>query len=115
MIISDKLVYTLVGLESIFLKNTGEFIQDAISLRMAYMQDVSVEKRAAIISNVKAVYKLRSSFIHHGQSIGVDESTILTKFILNSWLSLAALIPRAASNMTKQEFFDSLERRRLSG
>jgi hypothetical protein len=113
--ISDKLVYMLVGLESIFLKDTGEFIQDAISLRMAYMQDVSVEKRAAIISNVKAVYKLRSSFIHHGQSIGVDESTILTKFMLNAWLSLAALIPRAASNMTKQEFFDSLERRRLSG
>lgn len=113
--VSDKLVYILVALESAFLKDSSELIQDAISLRMAYMQDVSVEKRRAIISNVKAVYKLRSSFIHHGQSISIDDTKLLTEFMMTAWLSLAALILLAASEMTKEEFFQSLEDRRLAG
>jgi len=113
--VSDKLVYILIALESVFLKDSSELIQDAISLRMAYMQDVSVEKRRAIISNVKAVYKLRSSFIHHGQSVGVDETKILKDFMMNALLSLAALIPLAASEITKEEFFTNLENRRLAG
>jgi hypothetical protein len=113
--VSDKLVYILIALESIYLKDSSELIQDAISLRMAYMQDVSVEKRRAIISNVKAVYKLRSSFIHHGQSISVDETNILAEFMYTALLSLMALIPLAASEITKEEFFNNLEVRRLSG
>lgn len=113
--VSDKLVYVLIALESVFLKDSSELIQDAISLRMAYMQDVSVEKRRAIINNVKAVYKLRSSFIHHGRSIGVDEMKILMEFMMNALLSLAALIPLAASEITKEEFFTNLENRRLAG
>ena len=57
---------------------------------MAYMQDVTVEKRRAILGNVKAVYKLRSSLIHHGRSVGVDDAKILTEFMLNVLPSLAA-------------------------
>ncbi|MDQ3820559.1 MAG: HEPN domain-containing protein [Acidobacteriota bacterium] len=113
--VSDKLVYIVIALESIFLKDSSELIQDAISLRMAYMHDVSVEKRRAIISNVKAVYKLRSSFIHHGQRISVDETKILTEFMMNAVLSLAALIPLAATEITREEFFNNLENRRLAG
>ena len=113
--VSDKLVYILIALESSFLKDSSELIQDAISLRMAYMQDVSVEERRAIISNVKAVYKLRSSFIHHGQSISIDATKILMEFMKNALLSLAALIPLAASEITREEFFNNLEERRLAG
>lgn len=112
--VSDKLVYMLIALESAFLKDSSELIQDAISLRMAYMQDVPVEKRRAIISNVKAVYKLRSSFIHHGQNIGVDDTRVLSEFMLNAMLSLMALIPLAATEITRDEFFNQLEERRLS-
>ncbi|MGB7923442.1 MAG: hypothetical protein WCF57_09375 [Pyrinomonadaceae bacterium] len=113
--VSDKLVYILVALESVFLKDSSELIQDAISLRMAYMQDVSIEKRRAIISNVKAVYKLRSSFIHHGQNIGVDDTKILIEFMRNALLSLGALIPLAATEITKEEFFNNLDDRRIAG
>jgi len=108
-------IYILVALESIFLKDTNEPIQDAISLRMAYMQDVSVEKRRGMMSNVDAVYKLRSSFIHHGRRIGVDETNILREFMMNAVLSLAALIPLAATDLTREAFFNDLENRRLSG
>lgn len=113
--VSDKLIYILIALESAFLKDSSELIQDAISLRMAYMQDVPVEKRRTIISNVKAVYKLRSSFIHHGQNISVDDTKILTEFMFNAMLSLAALITQAASEITREEFFNNLEERRLTG
>jgi hypothetical protein len=113
--VSDKLVYILIALESAFLKDSSELIQDAISLRMAYMQDVSVEKRRAIISNVKAIYKLRSSFIHHGQNIGVDDTKILMEFMMNTMLSLAPLITLAASEITRESFFNNLEERRLAG
>ena len=82
---------------------------------MAYMQDVTVEKRRAIVGNVEAVYKLRSSFIHHGRSVGVDDAKILTEFMLNALLSLAALIPLAATEITREEFFNRLEERRLGG
>jgi hypothetical protein len=82
---------------------------------MAYMQDVSVEKRREIIANVKTIYKLRSSFIHHGQIVGVNETKILTDFMMNGLLSLAALIPLAATQITKEEFFSNLENRRLAG
>ena len=113
--ISDKLIYMLVALESVFLKDTGEFIQDAISLRMAYMQSVSVPERKQIIADVKAVYKLRSLFVHHGQRVSIDESELLKRFKHHAVLSLMALIPLAASTISKTDFFDDLENRRLSG
>jgi hypothetical protein len=112
--VSEKLIYILIALESVLLKDQGEFIQDAVSLRMAYMQDVPVEKRRAIIANVKTVYKLRSSFIHHGHNIGIDDTKLLTEFMTNAILSLGALIPLAASEITKEEFFNRLEDRRLA-
>ncbi|MGH9883674.1 MAG: hypothetical protein ACRD6N_19800, partial [Pyrinomonadaceae bacterium] len=113
--ISDKLVYMLVALESVFLKDTGEFIQDAISLRMAYMQQISVDARKAIVTDVKAVYKLRSSFVHHGRTISVDESALISRFMRHAWLSLAASILQAATPITRHDFFNDLENRRLAG
>jgi hypothetical protein len=113
--ISDKLIYMLVALESVFLKDTGEFNQDAISLRMAYMQNVSVTERKQIIADVKAVYKLRSLYVHHGQRISFDESELLKRFKRHALLSLMALIPLAATNISKSGFFEDLETRRLTG
>lgn len=113
--ISDRLIYTLVALETIFLRDTGEYIQDAISLRMAYMHPISVDERRLLIKNVKDIYGLRSSFIHHGQNVSVDKLSTLEEFMKNTWLSLHALIPYVATEITKEEFFNELENRRLSG
>ena len=113
--ISDRLIYTLVALETIFLKDTGEYIQDAISLRMAYMQPVTVEERRTIVKNVKDTYGLRSSFIHPGQNVTVDNLITLEEFMKTAWLSLHALIPYVATEIKKDEFFIELENRKLSG
>jgi len=111
--ISDKLIYMLVALESVFLKDSSEPIQDNISLRMAYMQDVSIRK--GIIADVKEVYKLRSSFVHHGTRVSLDQYELLKRFQRHALLSLMALIPLAASPISKSDFFDDLENRRLRG
>ena len=113
--LSDRLLYTLTALETIFLKDSGENIQDAISFRMAYMQDVSVEERRAIISNIKKTYGIRSSFVHHGQSVSIDNLEILEKFMTNAWVSLFALFDYAITDITKEQFFEQLENRRLAG
>ncbi len=113
--ISDRLVYTLVALESIFLKDANEPIQDNISLRMAFMHPISVEERKLIVKNIKDTYALRSAFIHHGKHIKIEDLQTLRKFMLDTWLCLIEVITLASKNITKQQFFEELESRRLSG
>ena len=113
--LSDRLVYTLVALETIFLKDASEPIQDNISLRMAFMHPVSVEERKLIIKNVKDTYALRSSFIHHGKRVSSDDLETLRRFMFDTWLSLTELISLAAKDITKQQFFEELENRRVGG
>lgn len=113
--IPDRLVYTLVALETMFLKDANEPIQDNISLRMAFMHPVSVEERKLIVKNIRDTYALRSSFIHHGKSIKIDDLEILKKFMFNTWLCMIELVNFASKNITQKQFFDELETRRLSG
>lgn len=113
--VADRLIYMFAALESIFLKDSGELIQENISLRMAYMHDVSVDNRKNIMANIKRVYKLRSAFVHHGQTIDENDMVTLSEFMKNAWLSVAALILLAPSNPTKSDFFNYLENRRLGG
>lgn len=113
--LSNKIVNKLVALETIFLRDSSEYIQDNISLRMAYMHPVSVEERRKIISNVKEVYKLRSSFIHHGQKISTKDATILETFMYNSWCSLLEAARFSATEISLNDFFEQLENRKISG
>ncbi len=113
--VSDRLIYTLVALETMFLKDSNEPIQDNISLRMAFMHPVSIEERKLIIKNIKETYALRSSFIHHGKSVSIEDLETLKKFMVDTWLCFIELGNFANKNITKQQFFDELETRRLSG
>lgn len=90
-------------------------MQDNISLRMAQMHPVSVQDRKEIIKNIKDTYALRSSFIHHGESIGIDDSETLKKFMYNTWLSLIEVVSFAAKDITTQQFFEDLDNRRVGG
>ncbi len=113
--ISDRLIYTLVALETVFVKNQTEPLQDNISLRMAFMHPVGIEQRKEIITNIKDTYALRSSFIHHGKKVDIKDEQILKKFMWNTWISIQGLIPLAAKGITKEQFFEKLENRRIGG
>jgi hypothetical protein len=113
--ISDKLVYILVALESLFLRDGSEPIVDNISERMAFFAGSTIVERKGIISNVKKTYGLRSSYIHHGRRIDIDDLTILEEFMLTAWRCLQALIGYAASDSaSKTAFLDELEERKLA-
>jgi hypothetical protein len=113
--VADKLVYILVALESLFLRDSSEAIMDNISERMAFFAGSTVAERKAIISNVKKTYGLRSSYIHHGRDIGIDDIATLEEFMVTAWRCLQALIENAANdNATKAKFMETLEERKLS-
>jgi hypothetical protein len=113
--VADKLVYILVALESLFLKDSSEAIMDNISERMAFFAGSTVAERKAIIGNVKKTYGLRSSYIHHGRDIGIDDMATLEGFMLTAWRCLQGLIKHVGDDgATKVEFLNALEERKLS-
>jgi len=62
----DKLLYILISLESLLLRNENEPIMQNISERMAFIVDKTPEGRQKIVRLVKDIYSIRSKFIHHG-------------------------------------------------
>src|SRR5438876_427287 len=66
---ADKLVYILVGLESMLLRSENEPLAKNVGERLAFLIGESKEKRIAVKNNVVEIYSHRSGFIHHGRSI----------------------------------------------
>jgi Apea-like HEPN len=79
---ADKLVYILVGLESVLIRNSNEPLGKNIGERMAFLVGDTVDSRKAVLANVDEIYKLRSSFIHHGGAVKRPE--LLSTFMLNA-------------------------------
>jgi hypothetical protein len=109
---ADKLIYILVALESIFLKNTSEPIQQNLAERMAFLIGKSVDHRKQIIKNVKDVYGLRSAFIHHG--VFIADFEVMEKFMLHAWYTIIQLISVVEKFKSKDDFISRLEERKLS-
>jgi hypothetical protein len=76
----------------------------------------TVDERKNILSNVAKTYSLRSSFVHHGKRISIDELRMRKNFMMNAWRSLGSLIDMHYKNpmLTRDQFFGNLEERRLS-
>ncbi len=110
---ADKLVYILVAIESMLLRNSNEPLGKNIGERMAFLIGNSVESREAVLSNVEDVYRLRSSFIHHGHSIG--DLGVLSNFMLNAWTCLAVLLENKDRFRTKDDLISALEHMKFSG
>jgi hypothetical protein len=110
------LVYILVALESLLLKDSNEPIGTSLRERMAVLINQTLDGRLSVIKNVKDTYGLRSSFIHHGKSIGIGELEILQTFMRNAWLCLHVILTKNANQFaTKADFVEAVERLKLSG
>lgn len=109
---ADKLLYILAALESIFLKNTSEPIQQNLGERMAFLIGKSLDDRKEIVKNVRNVYDLRSAFIHHGASVADYE--VLEQFMLKTWYTIIQLISATGRFKSKDDFISKLEERKLS-
>ncbi len=109
---SDKLVYILVALESILLRNDTEPITKSLGERMAFLIGKDIESRKAILANVAEAYRLRSAFVHHGNS--VSDVDILSIFMLNAWTCFHNLLFHRDYLDSKDQLIASLEERKLA-
>ena len=112
--IADKLVYILVALESIFLRNSSEPIQQNLGERIAFLIGDSLEKRKRIIKVTRETYTLRSRFVHHGHSIDDDHLETMREFMQYAWQAIVSLIHQSNSVSTVDALLDMLDDRKLS-
>lgn len=110
--IADKLVYILVSLESLFLRNSSEPIQQNLGERLAFLIGDSLEKRKRVIRVTRDIYGLRSRFVHHGSSINDCEE--MREFMLYAWQAITSLIQKSNSVLTIDVLLDELDDRKLS-
>ena len=63
----DKIVFSLVSVETLLLQNTSEPIQSTVGLRLAFLTENSTDGRKSVIELIKKAYTLRSAYLHHGK------------------------------------------------
>lgn len=110
--LASRLMYIFVAIESMLLRNDGEPIQQNVGERLAFMIANNREERRATIQNLKAAYKLRSKFVHHGHSI--DELETVRAFMLDAWVFFLELAKASRRFDTKEQLIDHLEAMKLS-
>jgi hypothetical protein len=88
--VSDKLVFTLSALESMLLRDGNEPIQKNLGERMAFLIGESSQARKDIVKDVEAVYRIRSAFVHHGQTARHVET--VDRFLISAWTTFSRLM-----------------------
>jgi hypothetical protein len=109
---ADKIVYLFAALESLLLRNDNEPITKNLGERMAFMSGKDVSSRKAIVTNTSDTYKLRSSFVHHGNSVGDLET--LRVFMLNVWTCFYNALFWQDQIQDKDQLITALEDRKLA-
>lgn len=109
--VTDKLVYILVALESVFLRDKNEPIGSNIRDRIAFFVGASKEERKEIAEVLSRAYDIRSAYLHHGKPIALKHLADLERFTQISWQSIAKLILVAGKNpqATKESLFRALD------
>jgi hypothetical protein len=94
------------------LKDAGEPIQQNVGERIAFLIDENPQNRKHIVSNFKKAYQLRSSYVHHLNSVN-DEQT-LQDFYRNTFLLLYVVIADMKSHTNHAEFLDYIDNKKFS-
>jgi hypothetical protein len=105
---AEKLIFCLVAIESMLLRDPSEPIQDNIAERMAYLLGKTPEERLQVETLVKQVYAARSKFVHHGQR-PTDMDT-LARFMQKAWRLFFHFVFTMSVVKTKDEMMAMLKR-----
>jgi hypothetical protein len=109
---ASKLVFILVALESVFLKDSSEPIQGNLGERIAFMIGNTLEERRDIVMTVRKTYGMRSGFIHHGHSL--DDIEVFERFLGYAWSCLLELLRLRDKFTTRFELLGKLDDMKLS-
>jgi hypothetical protein len=107
--LTDKLLYAVLTMESLLLKDQSESLQKHIGERMAFMTGNSLKARIAIIDNYKKAYALRSLAVHHGRQVKQEELEVLEQFIPGTWFTLKWIVAKFDQFNTKQEMIEHID------
>ena len=107
---SDKLVYLLVTLESLLLKNSSEPIEQNVAERMAFSLTKVPSQRKKIIENFKKMYALRSKFVHHANDVEREHIDSLSRFMFNVWQLLNMIINHANSFQNREQMIEAFDK-----
>jgi hypothetical protein len=110
--LAEKLVFVLVSLESLLLRDSSEPIQGNLAERLAFLCGETLEERKEIVAITKKAYALRSQFVHHGR--GIEDVDALDKFLLIAWQALANLISNFKNFARREDLISYLNDRRLA-
>jgi len=110
--VSDKLVFTLSALESMLLRDGNEPIQKNLGERMAFLIGQTAQERKDIVKNIDEVYRIRSAFVHHGQTSRHVET--VDRFLVNAWTAFSRLMDVSIKYRTKDALVGALEDLKMS-
>lgn len=112
--IEIRLILLLSALESVFIKNRSEPLQQNLGERLSFVTEDHVDGRKRVVKLVRTIYDLRSGFVHHGGTINSDVQDTLREFYLKAWLGLLAALNSADDYSTVEEFTEVIDTRKLS-
>ena len=105
--LSEKLVYQFAALESLLTRGNEGNIQQSVAERMALLTDTTAEERIALVEETKALYDLRSRFVHAGQEEVAQDR--VERFCQRVWILLMSLAPRAHVLSSQSDLLSAIE------
>lgn len=108
----DKLVFTLVSIETLLLQNQSEPIQRSVGLRLCFLAASKVNERKQVVDLVKEAYKERSKYLHHGHS--KSDFELLQKLQHIVWTAFINVLSITDRYSTQNELLKFIEEKILS-
>jgi hypothetical protein len=109
---SERLLYIIVALETMLLRNRTEGIQQNLAERVAFLVTTDPKARQQVVADIKGAYHLRSEFVHHGAT--VEETETVKKIMYHTWNFLNLCLRNISAFKTRDDLFayiDQLTRR----
>lgn len=111
--VNERLVHSLSAMETLLLGSSSAPIQQTLADRMAFLISRDPAERRAIGENVRAVYGMRSDYIHH--RVTSIEKRQLEVFIHHARAVLQAAINSSQTFSTPEEFINAIDTIKFGG
>ncbi|MBZ0111967.1 MAG: hypothetical protein K8J08_05880, partial [Thermoanaerobaculia bacterium] len=104
---AEKLVFVLVALESLLLRNPTEPIQQAVGDRFGFLLSQVPAERQQLAGLFRSAYSLRSKFVHHGQT--PEEFEVLREFVSMAWVLILWQVKNRTAFASKEDLLKHLD------
>jgi len=108
----DRLIHSLVAVESLLLKDQNEPIQASLGYRMAMLTETNADNRIRAEKEVRDAYGLRSRFVHHG--IASTDTSLANSILLRCWNTLNTAMRNTRQFETRMALINALDKAKYS-